>query len=286
MKPIRSLIASTLVLSLLAAGCVGEAPPAPIADPVLDAIDTPADFTAEDEAKGEVLTLTFVTVVAVALIATVAAITVYESTRADLERIVGDALERRAFEEEIRREEAAEAAHLNRAINRGFYRNNTFGRYWVSSANMIALMNTIEQLNVSTTLGFGAAAKHYTRSLRVLASRARLRSEYRDGGCVKAKVRSKVAPYTWHQAAARYTSPEDVLAAASYASLKAMSKCAMLDAEVLESFYGMFPDSPPSFSIDTFIEYGWKSTQLLYTYGQRCSFPPALAISKDPSGCQ
>lgn len=286
MTHLARLISTTILAAAVAtAGCVGELPPDAI-EPVLDSDEAPPEFTPEDAANAEVLTLTFVTYAAVALVATIAAVVVYESARPELEAIVSEALERRAFEDELRREEQAEAAHLGRAVNRGFYRNHSFGGYWINTTDLLQVLNQIDGASLSTTAAFGEPARRYMRSLRVIASKARLRPEYRDGGCVKARVRGREAPYPWYEASARYYSPEDVLAAASYASLKAMARCALYDADVMETFYDLAPDSPPSFSLDTFIGYGWKSTRFLYEYGRKCSLPPALAISRDPAGCQ
>jgi hypothetical protein len=285
----KTTTAAVLSLTLVLGACVGEAPDGSgSGTDVLDVADYPPDYEPGPDAdRAEVITLTFAAYAAVALIATIAAAQVYYSSSGELAQIIGDAMDRAAFEHEIRREERDEAAYLNRTINRGFYRNNSYGSYWLRTSDLLSTLNNIENATISTALAFGEGTRRYLRSVRTIAMKARNRTEYRDGGCVKAKVRSLEAPYTWHEAAARYYSPEDVIAAASYASLKAMGKCAKLDADVMESFYALFPDTElPSFSLDSMIEYGWKSFSFLYTYRQKCSFPPALAVSKDPAGCQ
>ncbi len=155
--------------------------------------------------------------------------------------------------------------------------------YVVSASDFVQWVNWVDRGEINGALAFGAAASSFMDSAQRLAAKAQTDPDYEDG-CVVAKVSGKRTGITY-EGRSPYSSRFDILAAVAAASIAASTRCGAGDVEVAEALAGAIPDSPLSFSLDTFITYGWHSVQVMNAYRGACQLPPSLAITKDRSAC-
>lgn len=173
------------------------------------------------------------------------------------------------------------ASFIGQAMNRVAHK--TAQRYVVAAGDFVQWINWVDRGEIDSALAFGSAASAFMSDAQRLAAKAKTDPDY-EGGCVVAKVFGKRTGITYEGRAA-YSSRFDILAAVAAASIYATTRCGAGDVEVAEALAGAIPDSPPSFSIDTFISYGWHSLNVMYAYRGACQLPPSLAITKDRNAC-
>jgi len=173
------------------------------------------------------------------------------------------------------------AEFINDAMNRVAHKT---GRgFVVAAGDFVQWVNWVDRGEINSELAFGAAASSFMAVAQRIAANAKTDPDYEDG-CVVAKVEGKHTGFIY-EGRAPYSSRFDILAAVAAASIYASARCGAGDVEVAEALADAIPDSAPSFSIDTFIEYGWHSINVMNAYRGACHLPPSLAITKDRSAC-
>ena len=265
-----------LAVSLGAASCVEE----PQGEAGAEALELPTEGKAD---AGVISGPVLVAIVGTVITLVVAAKVVHEAN-ADLQQIIESALQRWQWEKAMEAEERDHAEFIERGLNRVAYNNRSYGGS-MTAGSFLNFISAVESLSVETTMTYGADAGRFFRDARVLAVKARHDSDYRNGGCIIANVEGLKTGGIF-EGKARYFSPEDVLAAIAAASLSATGQCGAADPDVLDALGAAVPSSPVTFTLDSFLYYGWHNILVLGEFRAACSMPPSLAISKNAALCE